>query len=162
MGQNSPQHSLKNGLSVKRRGFLRWGTLFLSLLSFLGFSKMVQAFLSAGQEAPAPTRYRVGSFEEFPPGTVIKKKDVYLVHDEKGLYALKGDCPHLGCGFRWIDEEGYFECPCHGSRFERSGRFLSGPARKSLQHVLLTKNPKDEIITDTLEPVAEEFRLTEG
>lgn len=164
----TPQNSfnstdpVERGTNLNRRGFLRWGTFLVSLFSLLGLSRIVQAFLSMGHEEGAPTRYVVGRWEDFPPGEVIRKQGVFLVRDEEGIYALKGECPHLGCGFRWDAKAGLFECPCHGSRFERSGRFLSGPANKPLQRVFLTKNPKGEIIADVLKAVPEDFRLSEG
>jgi len=159
--QNSFNHAfpVERGTHLSRRGFLKWGTLSFSLLSFLGISRMVQAFLSMGRKEDAPSRFSVGRSEDFPMGGVAKIQGVYLVRDENGLFALKGDCPHLGCSFRWNEAIRLFECPCHGSRFELSGRFVSGPAKKPLQHVLLTKNQKNEIIADILKPVPEDFRI---
>lgn len=148
--------------SYYRRGFLQGGTLLVSLLSIFGLSKIVNAFLSLGQRETQATRYRVGHWDEFQLGDVIKKQGVYLVRDDKGLFALHGDCPHLRCGFRWNAEIELFECPCHGSRFERTGRYVSGPAKKPLQHVSLTTNSNGEIIADTLQSVPEDFRLTGG
>ena len=40
-------------------------------------------------------------------------------------------CTHLKCGLKWNEEEQQWECPCHGSRFDRRGRVLSGPAQKT-------------------------------
>lgn len=37
-------------------------------------------------------------------------------------------CPHMGCALRWNGEEGTWDCPCHGSRFDRHGTVLDGPA----------------------------------
>ena len=37
-------------------------------------------------------------------------------------------CPHMGCALRWNGEEGTWDCPCHGSRFDRHGAVLDGPA----------------------------------
>ena len=41
-------------------------------------------------------------------------------------------CPHMGCPLTWNPEEGTYECPCHGSRFDSEGRLLAGPAQKDL------------------------------
>lgn len=43
-------------------------------------------------------------------------------------------CTHLGCALNKNTEEGTWECPCHGSRFDDRGRLLSNPAKKSLKH----------------------------
>lgn len=39
------------------------------------------------------------------------------------------DCPHLGCRLEWNPEEESYDCPCHGSRFDREGRLIDGPAQ---------------------------------
>lgn len=39
-------------------------------------------------------------------------------------------CPHLGCALRWNPQEHSWDCPCHGSRFEKDGRLLDTPAQK--------------------------------
>lgn len=47
-------------------------------------------------------------------------------------YPVPPRCPHLGCQLRWNREEKTWECPCHGSRFDREGRLLDGPAQRDL------------------------------
>lgn len=37
-------------------------------------------------------------------------------------------CPHLGCALKWNPAEHSWDCPCHGSRFDESGRILDNPA----------------------------------
>ena len=37
-------------------------------------------------------------------------------------------CPHLGCALHYNREEHSWDCPCHGSRFSRSGELLDNPA----------------------------------
>ena len=41
-------------------------------------------------------------------------------------------CTHMGCPLVWNPEESTYECPCHGSRFDRDGQVLDGPAQKNL------------------------------
>jgi len=41
-------------------------------------------------------------------------------------------CPHMGCALKWDPEEGAWTCPCHGSRFDREGRLLEGPATRGM------------------------------
>jgi len=40
----------------------------------------------------------------------------------------KPRCPHMGCALKWNASEDSWDCPCHGSRFARSGELLQGPA----------------------------------
>lgn len=42
-------------------------------------------------------------------------------------------CTHLGCALNRNQEEGTWECPCHGSQFSQNGHVLSNPAQKPLK-----------------------------
>ena len=54
--------------------------------------------------------------------------------DEDGtLYPVALRCPHLGCQLEWNPDEKSWDCPCHGSRFDRFGKLLSGPAQIDLK-----------------------------
>lgn len=37
-------------------------------------------------------------------------------------------CPHLGCALKWNRAEHTWDCPCHGSRFEKDGSLIDGPS----------------------------------
>lgn len=37
-------------------------------------------------------------------------------------------CPHLGCALKWNESEHSWDCPCHGSRFEKDGKLIDNPA----------------------------------
>ena len=37
-------------------------------------------------------------------------------------------CPHLGCALKWNKTERSWDCPCHGSRFDKHGKLLDNPA----------------------------------
>jgi len=39
---------------------------------------------------------------------------------------------------QWNPQEGTFDCPCHGSHFDRFGQVINGPARANLEEVTLT------------------------
>lgn len=43
-------------------------------------------------------------------------------------------CPHMGCRLIWNPEEQTYECPCHGSRFDKEGHLLDDPAQTDCQH----------------------------
>lgn len=42
-------------------------------------------------------------------------------------------CPHLGCALRWNKEEQTWDCPCHGSRFEKNGDLIDNPATSGIK-----------------------------
>lgn len=48
--------------------------------------------------------------------------------------ALYQRCPHLGCKPNFCDRNYWFECPCHGSRYDRLGTKVleQGPAPRGL------------------------------
>lgn len=37
-------------------------------------------------------------------------------------------CPHMGCKLKWNEKEKSWDCPCHGSRFDKSGKLLDNPS----------------------------------
>ncbi len=42
-------------------------------------------------------------------------------------------CPHLGRVLKWNSQEQTWDCPCHGSRFEKDGKRIDGPATGDLK-----------------------------
>ncbi|MEZ5381423.1 MAG: ubiquinol-cytochrome c reductase iron-sulfur subunit [Microthrixaceae bacterium] len=56
----------------------------------------------------------------------------YLVKLEGEVVALSEKCTHLGCRVPYCESSGQFECPCHGSVFNRAGELLSGPSPRGL------------------------------
>ena len=57
-----------------------------------------------------------------------------LKNTAKNLITLKTPrCTHLGCALKWNEIDNVYECPCHGSRYDRNGKLLNGPARKNLR-----------------------------
>jgi glycine/D-amino acid oxidase-like deaminating enzyme len=38
-------------------------------------------------------------------------------------------CSHMGCRLRFNNEEGSYDCPCHGSRFTKDAHVIDAPAR---------------------------------
>ncbi|NWG17775.1 MAG: Rieske 2Fe-2S domain-containing protein [Chloroflexi bacterium] len=56
----------------------------------------------------------------------------------EGFVALYGVCTHLGCLPKWTPTTHRFECPCHGSKFELNGKYIEGPAPRSLDRFRVT------------------------
>jgi Rieske Fe-S protein len=51
--------------------------------------------------------------------------------------AIDAVCTHEGCTVTGANAEGYV-CPCHGSRYSRTGQLLAGPAKASLRQYSTT------------------------
>ena len=58
--------------------------------------------------------------------------------DDESLIVLYAVCTHLGCLPNWNETTVRFECPCHGSRFEKDGLYIMGPAPRSLDRFVTT------------------------
>lgn len=67
----------------------------------------------------------------------------------KGIMALYKVCTHLGCLYEWVPITNRFECPCHGSKFELTGDYISGPARRSLDRFVIQAVAADGSIKET-------------
>jgi glycine/D-amino acid oxidase-like deaminating enzyme/nitrite reductase/ring-hydroxylating ferredoxin subunit len=72
----------------------------------------------------------------------------YAVYkDEVGqLHSCSATCPHLGGIVRWNSAEKTWDCPCHGSRFDRFGQVINGPAPGSLEPCQDPKSPVGETL----------------
>jgi len=89
------------------------------------------------------------SAEDIPPGSgaVIRRglsKVAVYRHSNGSLEEFSAVCPHLGCIVGWNSTEHTWDCPCHGSRFDVSGRVLNGPAIGGLEPVTEPVNASDE------------------
>jgi glycine/D-amino acid oxidase-like deaminating enzyme/nitrite reductase/ring-hydroxylating ferredoxin subunit len=49
-------------------------------------------------------------------------------NDEGEVQALSAVCTHAGCLVDWNAPERTWDCPCHGSRFDWTGKVIQGPA----------------------------------
>jgi cytochrome b6-f complex iron-sulfur subunit len=67
---------------------------------------------------------------------------------EKGYVALYQKCVHLGCRVPWCSSSQWFECPCHGSKYNRVGEKQGGPAPRGLDRFALEVSGGN-IIVDT-------------
>ena len=79
----------------------------------------------------------VASTQEIAPGTgaVVRRglTKVAAFRDEQGgLHECSAICPHLGCVVQWNHNESTWDCPCHGSRFDKTGQVFLGPANSNL------------------------------
>jgi len=82
----------------------------------------------------------VSTTEEIAPGkgAVVRRgiSKVAAYRDATGLlHECSAICPHLGCIVEWNHNESTWDCPCHGSRFDKRGHLLCGPANSDLSAV---------------------------
>ena len=80
----------------------------------------------------------VSSPDEIKPGSGAVMRDgatkLAVYRDDGGAMHIRSAvCTHLYCIVDWNDLEKTWDCPCHGSRFDRYGKVVNGPAVADLK-----------------------------
>jgi cytochrome b6-f complex iron-sulfur subunit len=88
----------------------------------------------------------------YPKADLPKAKKVYnpivFAGMQQGYVALYQKCVHLGCRVPWCESSQWFECPCHGSQYNRVGEKKGGPAPRGLDRFTPTFTG-DSVTVDT-------------
>ena len=158
--------------SVSRRDFFR-STLIVSLLVFgAQFGGATLAFLwpnlkggfgsliVAGniddikneiKDTGAPVYNGTGRFYIVPyAGTPVSDADYAAIGaTTDGLMALYQRCVHLGCRVPFCLTSKWFECPCHGSKYNEAGEYQLGPAPTGLERFPITVDGSGNVLVDT-------------
>ena len=152
-------------LGVSRRQFLNRSILAFTGVALAGFGASVLAFIWPTVTGGFGSKIRVGAVEdvkqrvrdadnflyvpegrmwvtEYPADALEKARAVYspseLAGMEAGLVALFQTCPHLGCRVPECSTSQWFECPCHGSRYNQVGEKRAGPAPRGMDHFAMS------------------------
>ncbi len=111
---------------MERRSFLkRWFAWLFGV--FLGIPLV--SFWKSQRFRP-PIEKRISKI--LKNGEFLLEPEFVLFDSEKGPVAISRTCTHLGCKVNFLEEESMFLCPCHQSKFDKMGRYISGPAKKDL------------------------------
>jgi glycine/D-amino acid oxidase-like deaminating enzyme/nitrite reductase/ring-hydroxylating ferredoxin subunit len=83
------------------------------------------------------TKGDVESIDQITPnnGAVIVEagRKIAVYRDERGtVHRRSAVCPHLACIVAWNPAASTWDCPCHGSRFDRFGAVINGPSPSDL------------------------------
>jgi cytochrome b6-f complex iron-sulfur subunit len=73
-----------------------------------------------------------------------------------GVMAIYQKCSHLGCRVPYCPSSGWFECPCHDSRFNGAGEVMNGPAPAGMWHFPIEITRAGRVIVDTHRPLAQQ------
>jgi cytochrome b6-f complex iron-sulfur subunit len=164
-------------LGVTRRQFLNRGVVTLMSFSLAAFGLSLIGFLwpegsggfggkiAVGKLSDIQTTINEGKgFGYFPAARMwvtnyptsalekAKKVSAYtppiLAGMEKGFVFLYQKCVHLGCRVPNCVTSQWFECPCHGSQYNRVGEKKGGPAPRGLDRFTPTFTG-DSVTVDT-------------
>src|SRR6266542_2178092 len=104
---------------------------------------------------PSPI-VNAGKPDRYPPDSVTLDPETasYVVRGPEGYYALSAICTRLGCLTAFKSELGIIACPCHGSKFNRDGVKVAGPAPKPLPWLRMWLNDDGELMVDRSSPVS--------
>jgi len=163
-------------LGVTRRQFFNRGVLTGLALGVSGFGAAALAFLWPSSAGGSGTKVTVGSVSDvqasfdkkepfynasakvyiqpYPKDALPKAKKVYgsepgvFAGMVQGYVALYQKCPHLGCRVPWCQTSQWFECPCHGSKYNRVGEKKGGPAPRGMDRFSM-EVAGNNIVVDT-------------
>jgi cytochrome b6-f complex iron-sulfur subunit len=117
----------------RRAFFVKLGLGSLSIAA-TGTAVFAYQFLSPNVLYEPSPIVNAGKPEGYPEDSVTLdvNSGIYLIHTKEGFFALSAICTHLGCMTAWKPELGIIACPCHGSKFNRDGEKIAGPAPRPL------------------------------
>ena len=141
---------------LTRREFLNY-----AWLASLGFTFLVG--IGGATYFFAFPRFKTGEFGGIFPlgkaGDVLPGPNDPPKHDTAGKFwlsnvngmivALYDVCVHLGCLYEWQPVTGRFECPCHGSKYARDGKYIEGPAPRSLDRMPVRFMSGSQVVAQT-------------
>ncbi len=109
-------------------GFNKWG-MTSSMLSAMILTDMICKGKSEYEDVYSPSR------------TMLHPQlGLNMFESVKGLLTpTKPRCPHMGCVLKYNKQEHSWDCPCHGSRFDKSGKLIDNPAKGDVKKVQSAK-----------------------
>jgi cytochrome b6-f complex iron-sulfur subunit len=153
-------------LGVTRRQFLNRGIVGGFALGLSGFGAAVLAFLWPKLGAGFGSKINAGSLDSvlaqiqanktpfyspegrfyinaYPKEDASKAAKVPALGPvvpgmQQGVVALYQRCVHLGCRVPWCLSSQWFECPCHGSRYDHVGEQKRGPAPRGMDRFVVS------------------------
>jgi cytochrome b6-f complex iron-sulfur subunit len=131
---------------LSRRMAMRWAGWGSILLVLAGWGNGFLSFFRPGKTSPFGGIISAGAVGDLKVGDVKQFVDgkFWLTRVPEGFLALWWKCPHLGCTVPWKEsdpvmpqdqsfaDKGRFNCPCHGSIYDRYGKIVQGPAPRPM------------------------------
>jgi cytochrome b6-f complex iron-sulfur subunit len=146
--ENNETNETKDGVT-RRQFFVRVGLGSVAVAA-AGTSVFAYQFLSPNVlYEPSPV-VNAGKPDRYPAESVTLDPEtgIFVVNSPQGFYALQATCTHLGCLTAWKPELGIIACPCHGSKFNRDGTKIAGPAPKPLPWLRMWLSDDGDLMVD--------------
>jgi cytochrome b6-f complex iron-sulfur subunit len=146
------------GAHLRRRQLLRIGFASAVALSLAEVGAALAPYLRVtrviGLGAPVAVGTASEIFDQFATTNdrpiLFREGRFFLLHAPGGIIAAYRKCTHLGCTVPFNTEKDLFECPCHGSRYDKhTAVVLRNPAPKPLQLFHITRSASGVLIVDT-------------
>jgi len=140
---------------------------FFGLAATWSFLGTILAAMLGALKLPIPavfpetdSRFPIGKPDDFPVGSVVSmpRRRIYVFADVKGIAVVSTVCPHLRCVVA-RNEDGSFTCPCHGSKFDATGKVTGGPAPRGLYWNELSEGPGGRLVVDSNREVSSKTRF---
>lgn len=164
-------------IGVSRRQFFNRATVTLMSAGLAGFGAASLGFLWKGAEGGFGSKINAGKVDdiiagirsnngflylpearawvtEYPKESLAKAEVIYASQAPvfagmaSGIVALYQKCPHLGCRVPTCATSQWFECPCHGSQFNRVGEKKGGPSPRGMDRFAISVN-NGSVVIDT-------------
>ncbi len=133
---------------VTRRDFLGLAAFGAAIFSALSVIAGTLRIFKPNVHYEESKKFKIGKPENFPEGTVrkIDERNLFIFSDSDGIYAITAVCQHLGC-IVYTTEWG-FQCPCHGSKYDKEGNVIGGPAPRGLPWFEITQNVDGTLVVN--------------
>lgn len=79
--------------------------------------------------------------------SIDREAEVILIRFHERALAFNLACPHENTALRWRQEDGRFQCPRHGSKYQPDGTFISGRATRNMDRFAIRRDG-DKLIVD--------------
>jgi Rieske Fe-S protein len=136
---------------MTRKEFLQGAATALAAFTILPASVLLEGCAASSQTlrvSAKENRVRL-ALAEMPklaePGGFVKVYPFGFAHPivvfqdaSHEIFAISTTCTHAGCEVRKTKSK--FECPCHGSQYDLSGRVIRGPAPAALTRFPVKKD----------------------
>ena len=143
---------------VRRRQLLRVGFASAVALIVTELAAAVAPYLKVtriiGLGAPVAVGTARELFAQFANTNdrpiLFREGRFFLLHAPGGIIAAYRKCTHLGCTVPFSTGRDMFECPCHGSRYDkRTATVLRTPAPRPLDLFHIAQLPSGALVVDT-------------